>query len=123
MSTVDRKVVIEEERKKIFTKPIVTQNPSFDAKQIEDFYTLFNLYADNRRQADIREIVTTAQTLGYDKSHEFIFQALVDIATHLDGEWVGFEQFLTLLTDAMVPTHPLRATPPPKKDADRPSHS
>lgn len=69
MSTIDRKTVIEEERKKIFVKPIVTENPSFDLKQIEDFFNLFNLYADTRRQADVREIVATAQTLGYDKSH------------------------------------------------------
>lgn len=54
MSTLDKKTLIEEERKRIFTKPIVTQNPTFDIKQIEDFYTLFNLYADNRRQADVR---------------------------------------------------------------------
>ncbi len=69
MSTIDRKTVIEEERKKIFAKPIVTENPSFDLKQIEDFFNLFNLYSDTRRQADVREIVATAQTLGYDKSH------------------------------------------------------
>jgi hypothetical protein len=54
MSTIDRKTIIEEEKKKIFAKPIVTQNPTFELAQIEDFYTLFNLYADNRRQADIR---------------------------------------------------------------------
>jgi hypothetical protein len=54
MSTIDRKVIIEEEKKKIFAKPIVAQNPTFELAQIEDFYTLFNLYADNRRQADIR---------------------------------------------------------------------
>ena len=54
MKSIDKKQQIEEERKKIFAKPIVTANPSFDLKQIEDFYTLFNLYADNRRQADVR---------------------------------------------------------------------
>jgi hypothetical protein len=80
MSTIDRKALIEEERKKIFAKPIVTENPTFDQKQIEDFYTLFNLYADTRRQADVREIVATAQTLGYDKSHEFIFKKMVDMS-------------------------------------------
>ena len=90
MSTIDRKALIEEERKKIFAKPIVTENPTFDQKQIEDFFTLFNLYADTRRQADVREIVATAQTLGYDKSHEFIFHKLVDVAEELNGEWIGF---------------------------------
>lgn len=89
--SIDRKTIIETERKAIFSKPIVTANPTFDVAQIEDFFTLFNLYADVRRQADVREIVTTAKTLGYDKSHEFIFRALVSIADSLEGEWVGFE--------------------------------
>ena len=100
--SVDRKKVIEEEHKKIWAKPIVTENRTFDQQQIEDFFTLFNLYADNRRQADVREIVTTARTLGFDKSHEFIYQALLNIADSLEGEWVDFEQFLTMLTEAIV---------------------
>lgn len=115
----DRKALIEEERKRIFAKPIVTQNQSFDIKQIEDFFNLFNLYADNRRQCDIREIVTTAQTLGYDKSHEFIFKKLVDISDELDGEWVGFEDFLTMLSNAMVLMTPSRETPTVKRADDR----
>ena len=115
----DRKAHIEEERKKIFAKPIVTQNQSFDIKQIEDFFNLFNLYADNRRQCDIREIVATAQTLGYDKSHEFIFKKLVDISDELDGEWVGFEDFLTMLTNAMVLMTPSRDTRTVKRGDDR----
>lgn len=81
--SIDRKSVIEAERKAIFSKPIVAANPTFDVAQIEDFFTLFNLYADVRRQADVREIVTTAKTLGYDKSHEFIYRALVSIADAL----------------------------------------
>ena len=85
MSTVDKKTIIEEEKKKLFAKPLVTANPTFDIKQIEDFYTLFNLYADNRRQADIREIVATAKTLGYDQSHEYIFKGLCDIADNFEG--------------------------------------
>lgn len=52
--SIDRKTIIEEEHKKIFAKPIVTENRTFDQKQIEDFFNLFNLYADNRRQADVR---------------------------------------------------------------------
>lgn len=43
--------------------------------------------------------MTTARTLGFDKSHEFIFNGLVGIAEQLDGEWVNFEVFLTLLTE------------------------
>jgi hypothetical protein len=100
--SIERKVVIENERRTIFAKPIVTSNPTFDAAQIEDFFTLFNLYADTSRKADIREIVTTARTLGYEKTHEFIYRALVNIATSFEGEWVGFEQFLTSLTEAIV---------------------
>lgn len=100
--SIDRKTIIDNERKAIFAKPIVTANPTFDPQQIEDFFTLFNLYADNRRQADMREIVSTAKTLGYDKSHEFIYRALVQIADSLEGEWVDFETFLTLLTEAVV---------------------
>jgi Ca2+-binding EF-hand superfamily protein len=75
MATIDRKTIIEEEKKKIFA---------------------------TRRQADIREIVTTARTLGYEKTHEFIYAALVNISDALEGEWIGFEQFLTLLTEAIV---------------------
>lgn len=121
MSTIDRKTIIEEERKKIFAKPIVAQNPTFELSQIEDFFTLFNLYADNRRQADIREIVTTAKTLGYDKSHEFIYHALVNITDALDGEWIGFEQFLTMLTEAIVLLMLPRATHTRRRVGDRPS--
>jgi len=52
--SIDRKTILSEEWKKTITKPIVTDNGTFDLKQIEDFYNLFNLYADNRRQADVR---------------------------------------------------------------------
>ena len=52
--SIDRKTILAEEWKKTITKPIVTDNRTFDLKQIEDFYNLFNLYADNRRQADLR---------------------------------------------------------------------
>ena len=100
--SIDRKVIIENERKTIFAKPIVTSNPTFTVPQIEDFFNLFNLYADVYRKADVREIVTTAHTLGYNKTHEFIFAALVRMAESLDGEWIGFEHFLTLLTDTIV---------------------
>jgi len=96
--SIDRKTIIENERKVIFAKPIVTSNSTFGIPQIEDFFTLFNLYADNRRQADLREIVSTAKTLGYEKSHEFIYKALVQIADSLEGEWVDFETFLSMLT-------------------------
>ena len=52
--SIDRKKVLEEEHKKIWAKPIVSENMTFDQAQIEDFWTLFNLYADQRRQADVR---------------------------------------------------------------------
>lgn len=54
MASIDKKKVIEDEKKKIWAKPIVASNPTFDLQQIEDFWTLFNLYADVRRQADLR---------------------------------------------------------------------
>jgi Ca2+-binding EF-hand superfamily protein len=99
----------------------VAKNPTFEVAQIEDFYTLFNLYADTRRQADVREIVTTARTLGYEKTHEFIYAALVNISDALEGEWVGFEQFLTLLTEAIVHILLPRDTPTAKRAEDKPS--
>ena len=117
--SIDRKTIIDAERKAIFAKPIVTANPTFDLAQIEDFFALFNLYADVRRQADVREIVGTAKTLGYDKSHEFIFRALVNMADALEGEWVGFEQFLTMLTEAIVQFFRLRATRTRRRADDR----
>lgn len=117
--SIDRKKVIEEEHKKIWAKPIVAENRTFDQAQIEDFFALFNLYADNRRQADVREIVTTARTLGFDKSHEFIYQALLNIAESLEGEWIDFEQFLTMLTEAIVRVLLVRATHTPRKAGDR----
>jgi hypothetical protein len=121
MSKIDKKAIIEEEHKRIFAKPIVTENPTFDSKQIEDFWTLFNLYADNRRQADMREIVTTAKTLGYDQTHEYIFHALCDIADQMDGEWIGFEQFLEMLTHAIVLLFVARVTARLKRAGERPS--
>jgi hypothetical protein len=121
--SIDRKTVIANEHKVIFAKPIVTANPTFDVAQIEDFFTLFNLYADNRRQADVREIVSTAKTLGYEKSHEFIYKALVAIADSLEGEWVDFETFLTLLTETIVRHSLCRDTPIPRRAGGRPSSS
>ena len=117
--SVDKKKIIEDEHKRIWAKPIVTDNRTFDQQQIEDFYTLFNLYADNRRQADIREIVTTARTLGFDQSHEYIYQALLNIAESLDGEWIDFEQFLTMLTEAIVLAVTVRATHTRKRGEGR----
>lgn len=87
--------------------------------QITDFFTLFNLYADNQRKADVREIVTTARTLGYDKTHEFIYKALVNIANSLEGEWVGFEYFLTALTEAIVPFDRFRDIRTTRKEGGR----
>ena len=51
---MDKHKVIEEEKKKLWAKPLVKENPTFELNQIEDFWTLFNLYADVRRQADVR---------------------------------------------------------------------
>lgn len=34
MKSIDKKQLLEEEKKKTFAKPIVTANPSFEIKQI-----------------------------------------------------------------------------------------
>ena len=63
---------------------------------------MFGLYCDARRQCDISDILNTARTLGFDKKYKIVYGALGDIATELNGEWVDFELFLTLLTNKLV---------------------
>ena len=46
--------------------------------------------------------MTTAKTLGYDQSHEYIYKGLVDLSDSLEGEWIGFETFLEMLTHTVV---------------------
>ena len=60
---------------------------------------MFNLYCDNHRQCDVSDILNTARTLGFDKKYKIIFEALTSVSKELAGEWVNFENFLTLVTN------------------------
>jgi len=102
MSSVTKRELEEKDRQYVFTKEIVTKNPVFSQKEIEDFFALFNAYCDNRRECDVQDILTTAKTLGFDKNFKLVYDALVLVSHELDGEWVHFERFLTLLTAKVV---------------------
>lgn len=49
MSSAHRKENIEKDREAVFKKDIVNKNPIFSKEDIEVFFQLFNLYADERR--------------------------------------------------------------------------
>ena len=93
---------IEKEKKTIFAKDIVTKNPVFSVDQITMFFNLFNLYADNRRECNVADIITTAKTLGFDKKHAIVYEGMAQIAQEFEGQWIGFEKFLTALTKKIV---------------------
>ena len=80
-----KKELIEKEKKTIFAKDIVVKNPNFTVEEIGVFFELFNLYADQRRQCNLLDIVGTAKTLGFDKKHAIVYEAMVAIANELDG--------------------------------------
>jgi Ca2+-binding EF-hand superfamily protein len=117
--SIKKSEVLEKEKRDLWGKPIVAKNEVFEVQQIEDFWNMFNLYADNRRQADVREIAATAKTLGFDKSHEFIYSALVGISEDLGGEWVNFERFLEMLTERIVHQKVYRVILIAKKGVDK----
>lgn len=48
------------------------------------------------------DILNTARTLGFDRKYRIIYKAIQDIVDHLNGTWVDFEAFLTLITEKMV---------------------
>ena len=59
---------------------------------------MFNLYIDaQRREADIKDIVNTAKTLGLDTKYQIVYGALVDIANESEYP-MNFETFLEQLT-------------------------
>jgi hypothetical protein len=60
------------------------------------------LYCDYRRECDVQDILNTAKTLGFEKNYPIVYDALLLITQELDGEWVGFEKFLTLMTARIV---------------------
>ena len=86
----------------MFSKPIVTENPLFTKNQIEDFFNLFNLYADRFRKADVKDLLNTAKSLGFDQKYRLVYDALLLMEEELNGEWITFETFLTMLTEKLV---------------------
>jgi len=88
----------DKDRKVVFAREIVTKNPIFTKEHCEDFFEMFNLYCDNRRQCDVSDILNTARTLGFDKKYKIIYEALEAVSKDLAGEWVDFETFLKLIT-------------------------
>lgn len=63
---------------------------------------MFNLYCDPKRQCDVADILNTARTLGFDRKYKIIYNALGSIANELNGTWIDFETFLTLITEKLV---------------------
>lgn len=74
-----KKQLLEKERKTLYLKDIATKNPIFAKEHIDEFYEMFNLYCDPKRQCDIADILNTARTLGFDKKYKIIYQALTEI--------------------------------------------
>lgn len=63
---------------------------------------MFNLYCDAKRQCDVADILNTARTLGFDRKYKIIYNAISQIVQDLNGTWIDFETFLTLITDKLV---------------------
>lgn len=78
---LSRKDQLKKDKELLWTKPIVTKNPVFTQQHIEEFFEMFNLYIDaQRREADLKDIVNTAKTLGLDTKYQIVYGALLDIA-------------------------------------------
>lgn len=97
-SLLHKKELIEKEKKNIYLKDIVTKNPIFAKEHIDEFFEMFNLYCDPKRQCDVSDILNTARTLGFDRKYKLIYNALTEIVADLNGAWIDFETFLTLIT-------------------------
>lgn len=93
-----KKQQIEKEKKALYLKDIVAKNPIFAKEHIDQFFEMFNLYCDQKRQCDISDILNTARTLGFDRKYKIIYGALGQIVHDLNGTWIDFETFLTLIT-------------------------
>lgn len=85
-----KKEMAEKDKKTVFARDIVTKNPIFSQTHCEDFFEMFNLYCDNRRQCDVSDILNTARTLGFDKKYKIIYRALEEVTRDQNGEWVDF---------------------------------
>lgn len=98
-----RKEQLDKDKRAVFAKDIVTRNPIFSQQHIDEFYELFVLYADNRtRRADVKDIVSTAKTLGMDGKYRIVYDALVTLSNTVGDEPIDFETFLVQLTSIMV---------------------
>lgn len=86
----NKKQLIEKQKKALYVKDIVVNNPVFAKEHIDEFYAMFNLYCDPKRQCDIADILNTARTLGFDKKYKIIYKALHEIVEELDGAWIDF---------------------------------
>ena len=65
------------EKKVLLSKDFVKNNPIFTVDHIMEFHELFNLYVDPRtKKIDIRDVLTTAKTLGLDERYTLIFKVL-----------------------------------------------
>ena len=72
-----RKDQIARDKEALMKKEVVTKNPIFTFDHISEFYDLFILYADFRtKRADIRDVLTTARTLGLNSKYLIVFRAL-----------------------------------------------
>jgi hypothetical protein len=85
------------------TKEYVKNNPIFTVDHIIEFHDLFVLYSDPRtRRADVRDILTTAKTLGLDARYTIVFRALSDLVTEYNETEVDFDTFIKDLTERLV---------------------
>ena len=80
-----KKDLAQRDRKTVFSREIVTKNPIFTKEHCQDFFEMFSLYCDNRRQCDVADILNTAKTLGFDKKYKIIFDALTAVNADLAG--------------------------------------
>jgi hypothetical protein len=80
-----KKELAEKDKKTVFAREIVTKNPVFSKEHCEDFFEMFNLYCDNHRLCDVKDILNTARTLGFDKKYKIIFDALSAVSQDLKG--------------------------------------
>ena len=84
-------------------KDIGSKNPVFSGEHISELHALFSLYADPRqRRSDVRDILLTASTLGFDSKYEFVFRLIHEIHDSSNGNALDFEGFLKELTARIV---------------------
>ena len=98
-----KKEIEVKELKTVLAKDICIKNPVFSPEHITELHALFSLYADPRqRRADVRDLLSTASTLGLDTKYEFVFRLLADINDSTHGAPLDFESFLREITAKVV---------------------